>query len=246
MGPGCPNCSCLLLGSQARTQFTLGKYRQAPERRIMWKDLRMTLLVTGILAGLALAIPLGPMAFLLISTTIKHGRKIGVFGALAMASVDFSYAALVFAFGNLVVSLLSDWLFAMRLAGSAILVFVAVRIFLDAKKSASINAPDTSLSSATRLGTFAKFFGLTVLNPATAFYFVGITPSVAALATSVGAFVGVGLFAVGVFVGSVIWQLGLVVAATLTAKFSNQATQKRIQYAGAGLIAILAFWLILS
>lgn len=78
----------------------------------------MDLLSTGVLAGLALAMPLGPMAILLISTTMKHGRGIGVFGALAMASVDFTYAAVVFAFGNLAISLLTDWLFPMRLAGS--------------------------------------------------------------------------------------------------------------------------------
>ncbi|MEY3677658.1 MAG: hypothetical protein RL351_885, partial [Actinomycetota bacterium] len=34
----------------------------------------MDVLITGALAGLALAIPLGPMAVLLISTTLKHGR----------------------------------------------------------------------------------------------------------------------------------------------------------------------------
>jgi len=74
----------------------------------------MDLLITGAFAGLALAIPLGPMAILLISTTIKHGRGIGVFGALAMATVDLCYAAVVFAFGNLAISLLTDWLFPMR------------------------------------------------------------------------------------------------------------------------------------
>jgi hypothetical protein len=106
----------------------------------------MDLFLTGAFAGLALAIPLGPMAILLISTTIKHGRGIGVFGALAMATVDFCYAAVVFAFGNLAISLLTDWLFPMRLAGSLILTIVAVRIFLDARKSSALN----------KIGNFCK------------------------------------------------------------------------------------------
>ncbi|MEY4493943.1 MAG: hypothetical protein RL570_58, partial [Actinomycetota bacterium] len=114
----------------------------------------MDVLITGGLAGLALAIPLGPMAILLISTT------------LAMATVDFSYAALVFAFGNAIINALSGWVFPLRVLGSAILVYVAVKIFSDARKSSKIENPDLSNSPASRFKTFAKFFGLTVLNPA--------------------------------------------------------------------------------
>lgn len=208
------------------------------------QDCPVDVLITGLVAGLALAIPLGPMAILLISTTIKHGRGIGAFGALAMASVDFSYAALVFAFGNVIINLLTGWVFPLRLLGSAILIYVGVRIFLDARKSSKIENPDLSNSPASRFKTYAKFFGLTVLNPATAFYFFGITPSVAALSQGNG-FWSIGLFAVGVFFGSVVWQMGLVFAAHLTKAFTDVRVQHRIQYAGALLILILAVGLLL-
>ena len=205
----------------------------------------MDVLITGALAGLALAIPLGPMAILLISTTLKHGRGIGFFGALAMASVDFSYAALVFTFGNAIINLLTGWVFPLRLLGSAILVYVGVKIFLDAKKSSKIENPDLSNSPASRFNTFAKFFGLTVLNPATAFYFFGITPSVAALSQGTG-LLDIGLFALGVFLGSVVWQMSLVFAAHLTKSFTDVKVQHRIQYIGAGLILALAVGLLLK
>jgi threonine/homoserine/homoserine lactone efflux protein len=202
-------------------------------------------LITGALAGLALAIPLGPMAVLLISTTLKHGRGIGAFGALAMASVDFSYAALVFAFGNVIVNVLTGWILPLRLLGSAILVYVGVKIFLDARKSSKIESPELSDSPASRFKTYAKFFGLTVLNPATAFYFFGITPSVAAISQGTG-FWSIGLFAFGVFTGSVVWQMGLVLAAHLTKSFTDVKVQHRIQYVGAGLILALAVGLLLK
>ena len=205
----------------------------------------MDVFITGALAGLALAIPLGPMAILLISTTLKHGRGIGVFGALAMATVDFSYAALVFAFGNVIINLLTGWVFPLRLLGSAILVYVAIKIFMDARKSSKIENPDLSNSSASRFKTYAKFFGLTVLNPATAFYFFGITPSVAAISQGTG-FWSIGLFAIGVFLGSVVWQLSLVLAAHLTKSFTDEKIQHRIQYAGAALILMLAVGLLLT
>jgi threonine/homoserine/homoserine lactone efflux protein len=203
------------------------------------------LLITGAFAGLALAIPLGPMAILLISTTIKHGRGIGVFGALAMATVDLCYAAVVFAFGNLAISLLTNWLVPMRLAGSLILAVVAVRIFLDARRSSALNLSSDPIAKPTRFATFAKFFGLTVLNPATAFYFVGITPSVAELASTGDLVLGVSLFALGVFLGSLVWQFGLVFAATITSNFTNHKVQQGIQYLGGALILVLAVILIL-
>lgn len=205
----------------------------------------MDLLITGAFAGLALAIPLGPMAILLISTTIKHGRGIGAFGALAMATVDLFYAAVVFAFGSLVISFLTDWLFVMRLTGSVILIIVAIKIFLEARRSSGINLSSEPIAKPTRLATFAKFFGHTVLNPATALYFVGITTSVSEIAATSDLIVGIVFFAVGVFLGSVVWQFGLVFAATVASKFSNHKVQQCIQYSGAFLILVLAVFLVL-
>ena len=204
----------------------------------------MDIFIAGALAGLGLAIPLGPMAILLVSTTIKHGRQTGSFGALAMASVDFTYAALVFAFGSVVIAALSDWVFPLRIFGSLILVYVGAKILIDARKSSGIEAPDVTNSPVSKFKTFAKFFGLTVLNPATAFYFVGITPSVASLSQG-SATTSVFLFAIGVFVGSVVWQFFLVFAATLTKSFTDQRVQRRIQYAGGFLILALAVGLLL-
>lgn len=212
------------------------------------QDWPVEVFITGLVAGIFLAIPLGPMAILLISTTLKYGRGIGIFGALAMASVDFGYAALVFTLGNAIVASLSSWILPMRIAGSIALVVVAIRIFLEARKKLKLNAAVPAESATTRLKTYAKFFGLTILNPATAFYFLGITPSVAALTLKSGNSAGlIGLeFAIGVFVGSILWQLALVFAAHLTSKFGEPKFQHRIQYAGAILIALLAVGLLVN
>ena len=197
----------------------------------------MEIFAAGFVAGLALAIPLGPMAILLISTTLKSGRSVGAFGALAMASVDFLYATLVFAFGAGLINWLHDAATALQWIGSAILVFVAARIFISARRWQHLTiAPDAKTYS--RFTTYAKFFGLTILNPATAFYFFGITPSVALIAQgSSGAFL---LFGIGVFIASIIWQLCLVFAAHLTSMAGNAKFQQALQYIGAALILAMA------
>jgi threonine/homoserine/homoserine lactone efflux protein len=199
----------------------------------------------GFIAGLALAIPLGPMAILLIGTTLRSGRGVGSFGALAMATVDACYAAIVFAFGNLVITALSEWVFPLRILGSAILVVIAVKIWLDSRKPLEPDASRQSSLTHSRVLTFAKFFGLTIINPATAFYFVGITPSVSSLNSSQGLAVGFIVFAGGVFFGSLIWQLTLVQMGSLTAKFTDRKVQNQIQKFGAILILLLAAGLLL-
>lgn len=202
----------------------------------------MNVLLTGFAAGLALAIPLGPMALLLISTTLKQGRNVGAFGALAMASVDFFYALTVFAFGSVLVSALASWQIWLRLLGSFLLILLAIKIFRDAIKSSGFAITENQSASGSRLKTYAKFFGLTVINPATAFYFFGITPSVASLSGNAGA-ANIFYFAFGVFFGSIIWQMSLVGAAQLTRMFTNAKFQKFLQITGALLIAALAIGL---
>ena len=205
----------------------------------------MEIFGAGFIAGLALAIPLGPMAILLIGTTLRSGRGVGSFGALAMATVDACYAAIVFAFGNLVITALSEWVFPLRILGSAILVVIAVKIWLDSRKPLEPDASRQSSLTHSRVLTFAKFFGLTIINPATAFYFVGITPSVSSLSSSQGLAVGFLVFAAGVFFGSLIWQLTLVQMGSFTAKFTDQKVQNQIQKFGSVLILLLAVGLLL-
>ena len=204
----------------------------------------MDIFGAGFIAGLALAIPLGPMAILLIGTTLRSGRSTGTFGALAMATVDACYAAIIFAFGNLVITALSQWVFPLRILGSAILVIIAVKIWLDSRNALTLSTTRESGLVQTKLLTFAKFFGLTVINPATAFYFVGITPSVSSLSSGQGLVTGFLVFAAGVFFGSLIWQLSLVQIGSLTAKFTDKKVQNQIQKFGAVLILLLAVGLL--
>ncbi len=56
-------------------------------------------LLTGLGAGLGIALPLGPIALLLFSTGMSRGRRIAVAAATGVASVDLCYAAVAVAAG---------------------------------------------------------------------------------------------------------------------------------------------------
>ena len=165
----------------------------------------------GFAAGLALAIPVGPMAILLINTTMAKGWRHGAVGALAMATVDGLYAATVFFVGGTISAWLKDWALQLSLGGAAILLYLGITTLVKSLRNLREEAGEMIAKSGSRAKTFATFFGATVLNPPTALYFLALAPSVAQLAT--GGIANAGLaFAIGVFVGSIIWQQSLAFA----------------------------------
>lgn len=179
------------------------------------------LFIVGFLAGLALAIPVGPMAILLVNTTIERGIRHGIVGALAMATVDFSYAFTVFALGQVIAQFVGDFGIWLSLGGALILLILGTQTLT--RNLRLIGQPD----AATNVGdaksglfsTYAKFAGATILNPPTALYFLAIAPSLGVSASAETSnlvashlFLAALIFAIGVFVGSVIWQEGLAIA----------------------------------
>ena len=173
----------------------------------------LTIVAIGFAAGLALAIPVGPMAIMLINTTIAKGLRHGVVGALAMATVDGLYAVSVFYIGSALASWLKVWALWLSLGGSAILLYLGIatlvkNLALLNKKTEDAHPADRSTS---RGKTFATFFAATVVNPPTALYFLALAPSVSSIATDGNVFAGV-VFAIGVFAGSIVWQESLAIA----------------------------------
>lgn len=179
------------------------------------------LFAIGFFAGLALAIPVGPMAIMLMSITIERGIRHGAIGALAMASIDFTYAFTVFALGQIISNLLSEYALWLSLGGALILLYLGLQTLV--RNLRLLGKPEGATSGKVSPGskrrTFATFAGATILNPPTALYFLAIAPSLKIEgAFREGSGIDAGLllwalvFAVGVFVGSVIWQQGLALA----------------------------------
>ena len=172
----------------------------------MWE-----LFTIGFLAGLALAIPVGPMAIMLVNTTISRGLRHGVFGALGMATVDGTYALAVFVVGGIIASTLSAFKLAFGLIGALILLILGIQTL--AKNLSLMGKQDLTQAALEKQGSVAKTFGTfvaaTVVNPPTALYFLAIAPNVANMGFTLDPW-NVAVFSIAVFVGSLIWQEALV------------------------------------
>ena len=197
------------------------------------------LFLVGFFAGLALAIPVGPMAIMLVNTTIARGWRHGALGALGMASVDFSYALVVFIAGRIVSSFLGEYGMWLGLGGAAILLWLGVSTLVRNLKliGKADEAGAAALGGKTLLGTYGIFVGATVLNPPTALYFLAIAPNLAGLSSALAAPLW---FALGVFVGSVIWQEGLALAGLGLRQITSNRVRPWIGSFGGALIIALA------
>ena len=195
----------------------------------------------GFFAGLALAIPVGPMAIMLINTTLERGWRSGVAGASAMATVDFLYALAVFLLGHAISVFFATWGQLLSFAGAAILLALGFLTLIRNIKLMRTKSEDIKSAKfgRTPLGTYMIFAGATILNPPTALYFLGIAPSVANL-ESTNVVASAFTFAVGVFVGSVIWQQALALTGTTLRRFAQDRVRVFFGLIGGALIIALA------
>lgn len=160
------------------------------------------LFLKGLLIGLAIAAPVGPIGVLCIRRTLTDGRRAGIATGMGAATADAAYGC-VAAFGLTSVSgfLLrhQSWI---SVCGGAFLCYLGVRTFLSRPATGSAPAHGGSLIAA-----FSSTLLLTLANPATILSFAVVFAALG-LASSVS-YLSAGGMVLGVFIGSALWWLAL-------------------------------------
>ncbi|MGZ9930814.1 LysE family transporter [Streptomyces sp. NC-S4] len=207
----------------------------------------MTPTLAGAAAGLGVAMPMGAMSVLLLQEAMRD-RRTAVAAAAGIAAVDLGYAALATALGPWVASHISPVEAWVRLASAAILLVIAARGLVgasSARTSGAASAPAAAPSSAPASAppparpakAFARYVGLTALNPTTALYF-------AALTTAQGAALGTraagAAFLLGVGAASLLWQQALVTLGSLAGTRVPDGARVWTFRLGYGLVAAYA------
>ncbi len=162
------------------------------------------LFLRGILLGLAVAAPVGPIGVLCIQRSLAGGFWSGFSGGIGTAVADAVYAALAAtgfamlardlgAVGAVPVQRLLQW------AGALFIAWLGWRTFASAPAMASADAPIQGRP----LRLFAITFALTLSNPATILSFAALFAGLG-LAAEPGFGAAVSAVA-GVFIGSLLW-----------------------------------------
>ena len=155
--------------------------------------------IRGVLIGLSVAAPVGPMGVLCIRRTLAFGRRIGLATGLGVATADATYAA-VAGFGLTAISgLLLREQTPIRLIGGLFLCYLGLKTIR--AEPAEAAGPDTG---ATPIGAYSSAAGLTLTNPLTILTFMGIFAGLGA-GTTGRAWDSAAMLVLGVLLGSALW-----------------------------------------
>ncbi len=181
----------------------------------------MDAFLTGVLAGYGIAIPVGAIAILIVEVGIRCGFRCAFFAGAGAASADLLYAGLAVIGGAALAELVESVDQPLRIISAFVLAAIAVaglRRVRRKQRSIEISFPDRRELA----GTYARFVGLTVINPTTVVYFAAVIVGLGVaneMSTVEGA-----LFTAGAFLASLSWQTLLAgVGAFAGNRLSNRA-----------------------
>ncbi|NNC93668.1 MAG: LysE family transporter [Acidimicrobiia bacterium] len=166
----------------------------------------MEALLSGLIAGYGIAIPVGAIAVLIIEVGIRCGFRCAASAGAGAATADLLYASVAMAGGAALAATVESIGAPLRYASAAVLIVIAVtglrRVFSEGSaEPIRTELPDRS----ELLGTYVKFLGLTIINPLTIVYFAAFVVGLG-LADGLSLSGGV-VFAVAAFLASLSWQL---------------------------------------
>jgi threonine/homoserine/homoserine lactone efflux protein len=163
----------------------------------------LELLIGGLIVGLMIAMPVGPVNILCIHRTLEAGWKSGVISGLGAAVADMLYGAVAGFSITLVVQFLIREQFWIRFFGGILLVIIGISYFF--KRPAALNSRKETRANA--YADWRSTFLLTLTNPTTVLSFIAL---LAALGLGDPRRWWLTVFLVGgIFCGSMLWWVVL-------------------------------------
>ncbi len=129
----------------------------------------LELLIRGVLAGLIITAPVGPVNVLCVQRTVTKGWRSGLFSGLGSAAADGIYATIAGFSISLVIQFLERQLFRIRLFGGILLILLGVWYYfrpprpVEKKTNGETDGKDS-----------ASTFLLTLTNPTTVLSFLAV------------------------------------------------------------------------
>jgi len=163
----------------------------------------VSLFVQGIIIGLTLAVPVGPLALICIQRTVSEGRLHGIFSGIGVATADSFYAAVTFLGLTVISGLIIAQQFLFRFLAGVILILIGIRVFLSIPSAISAKTEHE-----TYLKDYLSMVALAIANPLTLVFFLVILPGYGVVIHGTS-FLSAAEFVAGVFFGSTVWWVVL-------------------------------------
>jgi arginine exporter protein ArgO len=144
--------------------------------------------IAGVVAGYAIAIPVGAIAVLIVETGVQRGFRLAAAAGAGTATADVTYATVAIVGGSAIGPFVAPWSLPLRIAAIVVLLAIGIR---------GLVRVATNLAGAERgtrgardrvepggrdlVAIYGRFLGLTLLNPATIIYFAALVLALPAL-----------------------------------------------------------------
>jgi threonine/homoserine/homoserine lactone efflux protein len=159
--------------------------------------------LSGIIAGYGIAIPVGPIAILIIELGLRRGFRVAFSAGAGAASADLIYATIAALAGTFLVSVLAPFASILRVGSAFGLIAIGAWLLYHGRDR-SDRTRGAQLGATNCPQTYGMVLGLTLLNPVTVTYFT--TLILGMRADSSQSCVGAILFVSGAFLASLSWQ----------------------------------------
>ena len=163
----------------------------------------VSLFVQGIIIGLTLAAPVGPLALICIQRTVTEGRLHGIFSGIGVATADSFYAAVTFLGLTVISALIIAQQYLFRFLAGVVLILIGIRVFLSIPSAISAKTEHE-----TYLKDYLSMVALAIANPLTLVFFLVILPGYGVVIHGTS-FLSAAEFVAGVFFGSTVWWVVL-------------------------------------
>lgn len=191
----------------------------------------LAMLIKGMAIGIVLGIPAGAVGAMTIHRVMLYNRKAGLLTGLGSSVADVFFAC-IGAFG---LTLIADFLMKYRIVfgifGSALLVFLGVRLLLDKKETKSTEYGETSL-----VKMFLSALAIAITNPVSivtylfAFSWLDVSGNIRMSEAA--------LLVLGVFIGGYLWWIFLTILAN-SLKKKSAVVNMRYLNRGFGVVLLI-------
>jgi threonine/homoserine/homoserine lactone efflux protein len=198
--------------------------------------------LVGVVAGFGIAIPVGAIAILIVQVGMRCGFACAASAGAAAASADLAYSVLAVTGGAALAATVADLGEPFRWLSAAVLAAMAIHGLAKARRQPPVaDAPMPRPRE--YASTYARFLGLTIINPLTVVYFAAVVLGLGLAEDLTGG--QAALFVTGAFLASLSWQTLLAgVGAGARRRLPRRFVAAAI-VAGNLLVLGMAIWIVL-
>lgn len=192
-------------------------------------------ILKGIIIGLSISVPLGPIGMLTIQRTLHKGRKFGFFTGLGATTSDLVYIVLTLFFLNFIQQFIEDQKLIIQIGGSIIICIFGLYIF---KSNPAIQPKLKTPENENLFKDYITSFLLTFSNPLIVFVMLALFARFEFVATEVKWYeliTGI----LSIVTGAVLWWSLLTFFASKFKKFLNMRGLKLINIITGSIIMLI-------